>query len=75
MRNQKKRLLRTPKYKIPIGEPIKRDDGTYALRIKKANSQEVEDIAIDDLFAMAIKATGGARQAGSPGMRASASHT
>lgn len=55
MKDQKKRLLRTPKYKIPIGEPIKMADGGYALRIKRPNGSDVEEISMEKMFAMVVK--------------------
>ncbi len=59
----KRMLLRTPQYKIPIGVPIKRDDGTYMLRIKKPNGREVEDVTLDDLVGMMIKGAESKRDA------------
>ncbi len=36
------KLVRTPKFNIPIGEAIKSPDGHYSLKIKKAKSQETD---------------------------------
>lgn len=46
-------MIYTPKRGIPVGEPIQRGDGTYVLRIKRANRNEFEEITLDYLM-MAI---------------------
>ena len=43
------RIVKTPQFNIPIGEAIKNPDGHYSLRIKKAKSQEMEVIPLDQL--------------------------
>lgn len=46
----KKKMVYTPERHIPIGEALKSENGEYALRIKKANSNEVEIISIGKLM-------------------------
>ena len=43
-------MIYTPKRRIPIGEPMQRDDGTYELRIKRANRDEFDEITLDYLM-------------------------
>lgn len=43
-------MVYTPERHIPIGEALKSENGEYALRIKKANSNEVEIISIGKLM-------------------------
>lgn len=43
------KLVYTPKYHIPIGKPILKSDGTYVLRVKKANKNEYDEIPLDAL--------------------------
>ena len=53
-KNQKIKIVRTPLHNIPVGEPIKHNDGHYSLRLKKPGEQVFEDVAIDQLFSMVI---------------------
>lgn len=48
-KGKKKKMVYTPECHIPIGEAVKIENGEYALRIKKPNSQEVEVISIGKL--------------------------
>lgn len=52
--SKKARILKTPVYKIPIGEAIINQDGHYSLRIKKPKSEEVEEIPLDRLLSMVV---------------------
>ena len=49
-------MIYTPLRRIPIGEAVQRADGTYALRIKKPNRDEFDEISMDHLAAV-IKGT------------------
>ena len=51
------RMVYTPLRRIPIGEAVQRADGTYALRIKKPNRDEFDEISMDHLVAAVIKGT------------------
>lgn len=44
-----KKMIYTPVRRIPIGEAIKKPDGTYALRIKRSNREEFEEIPLEKL--------------------------
>lgn len=55
MNRQKARLVRTPIHKIPLGETIKKSDGTYALRVKKPKSNEYEEVPMDILMSIMVK--------------------
>ena len=48
-------MIYTPLRRIPIGEAVQRADGTYALRIKKPNRDEFDEISMDHLVAAVIK--------------------
>ena len=50
-------MIYTPLRRIPIGEAVQRADGTYALRIKKPNKDEFDEISMDHLVAAVIKGT------------------
>ena len=50
-------MIYTPLRRIPIGEAVQRADGTYALRIKKPNRDEFDEISMDHLVAAVIKGT------------------
>lgn len=52
----KSRIVKTPIHNIPIGEPIKNDDGRLGLRMKKQGELEFEDVWIDQMFTMVAKA-------------------
>ena len=54
-RKKRPRIVKTPQFNIPIGEAIKNPDGHYSLRIKKARSQEVEVIPLEQLNKMIMK--------------------
>lgn len=43
------KIVKTPKYNIPIGEALRKPDGRYFLKIKKAKSKEVEEVPLDQL--------------------------
>lgn len=46
----KQNMIYTPSLNIPLGERYLQDDGTYALRIKKASSKEYEIVTVDTLM-------------------------
>ncbi len=50
------RIVRTPVYHIPIGEPIQNDDGRLGLRMKKQGEQEFEDVWLDQMVSMVARA-------------------
>ena len=50
----KPRLIRTPVYKIPIGEAVKSRDGHYIIRIKKPKGSEYEEVSLDRLISMVV---------------------
>ena len=50
----KRKLLKTPLHKIPIGEAYKSGDGHYGIRIKKPKGQEYEDLPLDRLLSMVV---------------------
>lgn len=50
----KRKLLKTPLHKIPIGEVYKSGDGHYGIRIKKPKGKEYEDLPLDRLLSMVV---------------------
>lgn len=50
-------VIHTPKYHIPIGEGIKLEDGTYALRVKKPGKDAYEIVSLDALFHRVMQVT------------------
>ena len=50
----KKKMIYTPVRRIPIGEAIKKPDGTYALRVKRSNREEFEEIPLEALCSSVI---------------------
>lgn len=50
------RLVKTPLLNIPIGEPIKNDEGRLGVRMKKQGQQEFEDVWLDQMVSMVAKA-------------------
>lgn len=54
MKNGASYLVYTPKLRIPIGEAIKREDGTHALRVKNPRTNKTDDISLDSLFAEVV---------------------
>ena len=50
----KPRLIRTPVYKIPIGEAVKSQDGHYIIRIKKPKGGDYEEVSLDRLISMVV---------------------
>ena len=48
----KKRIVKTPKHKIPIGEAVKNPDGHYSLTIKRSKGSDTEEVALDQLYFM-----------------------
>ena len=56
MPKQKKkvRLIRSPLFGIPLGEPVRMEDGTYCVRVKRAKGKEVEVIPLDQIVAMVV---------------------
>ena len=55
MKVEHSKIIRTPKYNIPIGEAVKNPDGHYSLKIKKAKGPEIEEVTLDQLFSMVMK--------------------
>ena len=51
MKNGASSLVYTPNLRIPIGEAIKREDGTHALRVKNPRTNNTDDISLESLFA------------------------
>ena len=54
MKNGASSLVYTPNLRIPIGEAIKREDGTHALRVKNPRTNKPDDISLDSLFAEVV---------------------
>ena len=54
-KKQKKKMVYTPKCHIPIGEAVKKENGEYALRIKKPNSPDIEVVSIVELMSEVIQ--------------------
>ena len=54
---QKTELMYTPNFHIPIGEPVKTENGVRAVKFKKAGSRDTEVVPIDMLIAMMVNAT------------------
>lgn len=48
------RILKTPRFHIPIGEPIKVSENRYVLRIKKTAGKETEDLPLESLVLMIV---------------------
>ena len=48
------RMVRTPVYHIPIGEAVISPDGHYSLRIKRAKSNEIEEVPLDELLSLVV---------------------
>ena len=61
-----KRLIYTPKEKIPIGEAVKKPDGRYCLRIKKPKGEEIEEVPLDQLLSMVINEADKQKKAETP---------
>ena len=59
----KPRMIYTPKRRIPIGEAIQRPDGSYALRVKKPNKDEFDEIPMDTLITAMVKNAGSDEEA------------
>ena len=64
----RRKMVYTPVRHIPIGEAIKRPDGTYILRIKRSNRDEFDEIPLEKLCTSVIMNAEQAT-AGAPGMR------
>ena len=54
-KQRKRRLVRTKRLGIAIGEPVKIKNGEYGLRVKKSHSEEYEVITIIELVTMIIQ--------------------
>ena len=50
----RRKMIYTPVRHIPIGEAIKKPDGTYTLRIKRNNRDEFEEIPLERLCTSVI---------------------
>ena len=53
-RRRRAQMIYTPNRRIPVGEPIRREGGTYALRVKRANRDEFDEITLDHLMASMV---------------------
>ena len=49
-----KKMIYTTKARIPVGEAVKRPDGTYALRVKKPSEDKYDEIPLDTLFSKVV---------------------
>ncbi len=52
MNKTKSNMLYTPKLKIPLGEIIITSNGSHALKIKKPNKSDYEEITVDSLMSL-----------------------
>ena len=43
-------MVYTPKDHIPVGEAVKRPDGSHAIRVKNPRTNKVDEITLDSLF-------------------------
>ena len=43
------RMIYTPKNRIPIGEAVKRPDGSHAIRVKNPRTNRTDEITLDSL--------------------------
>ena len=48
--------VKTPLHRIPIGEPVRGDDGRLGLRIKKQGTQVCEIIWLDQIYGLVSRA-------------------
>ena len=48
-------LIYTPNLKIPVGEAVQRQDGTYALRVKNPRTNRFDEITVDTLYGMILR--------------------
>ena len=55
MKNISSALVYTPNLKIPIGEDIKREDGTHALRVKNPRTNKTDDIPLEILISEVVQ--------------------
>lgn len=44
-----KNLIYSPNHRIPIGESVKKKDGTYIIRVKKHKSSVYDEFSLDYL--------------------------
>lgn len=49
-----KRMIKTPKNKIPIGLAFKNVDGHYIIEFKKSKCSEYEDVPLDSLISLVV---------------------
>lgn len=52
MNKTKSNMLYTPKLKILLGEIIVTSNGSHALKIKKPNKSDYEEITVDSLMSL-----------------------
>lgn len=52
MNKTKSNMLYTPKLKIPLGEIIVTSNDSHALKIKKPNKSDYEEITVDSLMSL-----------------------
>lgn len=48
-------MIYTPNSHIPIGEAVKREDGTHVLRVKNPKTKAVDEITLDNLLTQVVK--------------------
>lgn len=53
---RKKNMVYTPNDHIPIGEAIKRPDGSHAIRVKNPKTKKEDEISLDGLFEAVVHA-------------------
>ena len=52
--NKPTKMIYTPERRIPVGEAVKKSDGTYALRVKKPNENKYDEIPLDALCSSVV---------------------
>ena len=53
--NPRPNMIYTPNSHIPIGEAVKREDGTHVLRVKNPKTKAVDEITLDNLLTQVVK--------------------
>lgn len=43
-------MVYTPNIHIPVGEAVKRPDGSHAIRVKNPRTNKTDEISLDSLF-------------------------
>lgn len=44
------KMVYTPNSHIPVGEAVKRPDGSHAIRVKNPRTNKTDEISLDSLF-------------------------